>query len=83
MGAAAADGTGAMASSGGAAASDSEAVSGRLDDAGEVLHALQTLGQGLATEIEDQFADTEPAVAGDILDHLFGRAKERPPVEPG
>ena len=51
-------------------------VGSRLDDAGEMLHALQTLVRGLAAEIEDQFADTELTITGDILDHLLGGTGE-------
>ena len=76
MGAAASYDTGVIADLSGAAPPDSETVGSRLDDAGEMLHTLQTLVQSLAAEIEDQFADAELAIAGDILDHLRGGTGE-------
>ena len=46
-----------------------------------MLHTLQTLVHGLAAEIEDQFADTELTITGDILDHLLGGTGEGSPLK--
>ena len=47
------------------------ASSSRPHDGSEALHALEALAQGLTPEVEDQLADTEPLVRGDVLGDLI------------
>ena len=58
-------------------------VGSRLDDAGKMLHTLQTFVQGLTAKIEDQFTDAELTIAGDILNYLLGGPGEWPPFKSG
>src|SRR5262249_3346237 len=42
-----------------------------------MLHTLEALAQAVAAEIEDEFTNPEAGIGGNVLDHLFGGARER------
>jgi len=54
-----------------------------LDHGSEMLHALEAFALALTAEIEDEFADSEAAIDGNIRDDLLCGAGEGPTFEPG
>src|SRR5213593_3082248 len=52
-------------------------ANGLADHRAETFHPLQTLGETLATEIEDELADAQTRVGRDVLHDLRGAPRKR------